>query len=53
MHILPNTSKRNGNQTIKLGQLKERNKSNVFLKNFTENKAGRLAPNLFLFFKKT
>ena len=36
---------------MKLGKLIEHNKKNIFFKNYTENEAGRLIPNLFLFFK--
>ena len=32
MHILPNISKRNGNQTIKFGWLIEYNMTNAFLR---------------------
>ena len=36
---------------MKLGQLKEYiNKKNFFFKNLSENKAGKLVPDLFLFF---
>ena len=38
---------------MKIGELIEQNKRNIFLKNYAENKAGRLVPDLFLFFKKT
>ena len=38
---------------MKLGQLIEYNNKNIFLfKNHTEKEAGRLIPDLFLFFKK-
>ena len=37
---------------MKLGQLKEYINRNIFLKNYAENKVGRLVPELFLFFKK-
>ena len=56
IHILPNISQSNGNQTIKFGQLIEHNKKNFaekfFFKNYAENEARRLVPDLFLFFKK-
>ena len=52
IHILPNISRRKGNQTIKLGSLIEYHKSNIFLQNHAENEAGRLVPELFLLFKK-
>ena len=37
---------------MKLGQLLEYNKKNIFFKNYAKNEAGRLVPDLFLFFKK-
>ena len=37
---------------MKLGQLIECNKKKIFFKNYAENEAGRLVPDLFLFFKK-
>ena len=52
IRILPNISPSKGNQTMKLGQLIEYNKRNIFLKNYAENEAGRLVPDLFLFFEK-
>ena len=53
MHILPNISRIIENQAMKFGQLIEYNKRNVFHAYFhTENKAGRLILDLFLFFKK-
>ena len=52
IHILPNISQSKGNQTMKLGQLIEYNKRNIFLQNYAENQAGRLVPDLFLFFEK-
>ena len=36
---------------MKLGQLIEYYKRNIFLQNYAENKAGRLVLDLFLFFK--
>ena len=39
------------NPTMKFGQLIEYNKRNIFLKNHVEIEAGRLVPNLSLFFK--
>ena len=50
--ILPNISQSKGNKTKKLGQLIEYNNRNIFLQTFTEDEAGRLVPDLFLFFKK-
>ena len=52
MHILPGISQSKGNQTMKFGQLLEYNKEIFFFKNYAENVAGRLVPDLFLFFKK-
>ena len=37
---------------MKLGQLLEYNKKNVFFKNYAKIEAGKLVPDLFLFFKK-
>ena len=36
---------------MKLGQLIEHSKRNIFFKNFAENEAGRLVLDHFLFFK--
>ena len=47
-----NISRILGNQAIKFGQLVECNRRFFFLKNISENKAGILVPDLFLFFKK-
>ena len=47
-------SRSKSNQTMKLGQLIEYNKRNVFLQklcNYAENKTRRLVPDLLLFFK--
>ena len=52
MHILPNISQTKSSQTMKFCQLIEYNKRNIFLKNYAENEAGRLVPDLFLFFQK-
>ena len=38
---------------MKFGQLLEYNKRNIFLKNITENEAGKLVPDPFLDFKKS
>ena len=51
IHILCNISRSKGNQ-MKLGQLIEYNKRNIFLQIYAENKARRLVPDLFLIFKK-
>ena len=52
IQILPNISQSKGNKTMKLDQLIEYNKRNIFLKNCWENEARRLVPDLFFFFKK-
>ena len=54
IHILPNISQSKDNQKIKFGQLIDYNKRNIFLriKNYVENEAGKLVPDLCLFFKK-
>ena len=52
IHILPNISQSKGNQTMKFGQLIEYIKRNIFFKNYAENEASRLVPDLFLFFEK-
>ena len=36
---------------MELGQLIDYKKINTFLKNYTENEAGKLVPGLFLFIK--
>ena len=52
MHILTNISGNKGNQTMKLGQLIDYKRIEIFfLKNNAENEAGILVPGLFLFFK--
>ena len=38
---------------MKVGQLIEYNKRKFFFKNYAENDAGRLVPDLFLFFKQS
>ena len=50
-HILPDVSRRIGNQTMKVGQLIEYNVIILFLKHQTENEAGTLLSDLFLFLK--
>ena len=50
--VLPNISRSKDNQAMKIGQLKEHNKRNIFFKNCTENEAGRLLSDLFFFIKK-
>ena len=51
IHILLNISQSKNNQPMKLGQVIEYIKRNIFLKNYAEDKAGRLVPDL-LFPKK-
>ena len=51
MHILPNISASKSNQATKRDQLIDYDKRNIFLQNYAENEAGRLVPDLFLFFK--
>ena len=41
-HILPNISWNKNNKTMKLSQLMEYVKRNIFLQNYAEKKAGRL-----------
>ena len=52
IHILPNISQSKGNQTMKFGQLIEYNREIFFFRNYAENEARRLVPDLLLFFKK-
>ena len=47
-----NISKSKCNQAVQFGQVMDYNLRNVFYKYYTKNEAGRLAPDLFLFFKK-
>ena len=49
IHILSNIFHSKGNQTMKFGELIEYNKRNIFFKNYAENEARRLVPNLFIF----
>ena len=49
IHILPNISQSKDNQAMKFGQLLEYNKKYFFFKNYAENEAGKLVPNLFIF----
>ena len=44
MHILPETSRSKRNQKMKLGQLIEYNKINIFIQKKCTNEAGRLVP---------
>ena len=52
IYILPNISRRKGNQTMTFGQLIEYNMRNGFLQNHVETETGRLLPEPFSFFKK-
>ena len=52
MHVLPNISRSKGNQTMKIDQLLEYNKRNIYSTNHAENEPVRLVSDLFLFFKK-
>ena len=52
IHMLSNISQSKGNQKMRFGQLIEYNKRNLLLKNYAENEARRLVPDLLLFFKK-
>ena len=49
MHILSNISRRKDNQTMKLGQIII---EIFFFRNYPENEAGRLVPDLFFFLTK-
>ena len=52
INILSSISGSKSNQAVKLGQLIQYNKRNVFFfKSYAENVVGRLVPDLFLFFK--
>ena len=52
INILSSISGSKSNQAVKLGQLIQYNKRNVFFfKSYAENEVGRLVPDLFLFFK--
>ena len=52
INILSSISGSKSNQAVKLGQLIQYNKRNVFFfKSYAENEAGRLVPDLFLVFK--
>ena len=50
IHTMPNISQSKDKQTTKLGQLIEYNSRNNFFKNYADNEAGRLVPDLLLFF---
>ena len=47
---MPNISQSKGNQAMKLDQLIEYNKRNIFFKTYAKSEAGKLVPDLFLFF---
>ena len=49
--MLPNISRIKSNKTVKFDLLIEHNTEKFFFKNHAENEAGRLIPDLFLFFK--
>ena len=51
IHILPNIWQSKDNQLRKLGQ-QSITREIFFFKNYGEKEAGRLVPDLFLFFKK-
>ena len=51
VQILPNISESKGSQTMKFCQLMEYKKRIIFSKNHAENKAGRPAPDFFVFSK--
>ena len=53
IHILPNTSRSKGNQTMKFGQVIEYKKENISFKYHAENDTGRLVSDIFLYFKKS
>ena len=50
--MMSGISRSKGSQAMKFGQLMEDNTRNIFLQKSCRNEAGRLAPDLFLFFKK-
>ena len=52
IHILPNISRKKGNQAIKFGQLIECVVRNTFLENYVEKGAGKLVSGIILFFEK-
>ena len=49
IHMLPNISRKIGNQTMKFGRLIECKNRNIFL----QNETGRLVPHLLLFYKES
>ena len=52
-NTLPGILKSKGDRAMKFDQLIEYNMRNVFLQKSCKNEAGRLVPDLFLFFEKT
>ena len=52
IHILPSFLGSKSNQALKCGKLIKLNVRNIFLQKSCKNEAGRLVPDLFLFFKK-
>ena len=52
IHILSNISQSKGNQAMKFGQLINITREIIFFKNYVENEAGILVPDLFSFYKK-
>ena len=52
INILLNISRSKWNQTMTFGQFIEYIMRIIFFKNHTENEAGRLVPDIFLYFKK-
>ena len=52
IHILPNISRNNCNQTMKFGQLTELTRKTFLFKTHAENRAGGLVPDLFFLKKK-
>ena len=48
IQILPNIWRNKGNQARKFGQLMSVTRETLFLKNYTENVAEKLVPDLFL-----
>ena len=51
MHILFNISQSKSKQTVKLGELADYGEETIFFKNYAEDEAARLVPDLLLFLK--
>ena len=49
---MPNISQSKGNQTMKLSELIKYKREIFFFKNYAENEARKIVPDLFLSFKK-